>query len=82
MNEFYQHSKIPPECEERHYWHKRFGFASWLFLLFGLYAIFTDGGFKAIALSLTVSVGFNLFDAWMNIRHLKWHIKHNERGES
>lgn len=68
-----------PACEERHYWHKRFNFASWLFLIIGLFAIFNDQEHAGFV-GLTASALFRLFDSWMEIRHIKWHI-HSLEGE-
>ncbi len=70
-----------PECDERAYWHKRFNFASWIFLLWGFYLIiFSDGNGKAILFSLLVSVGFQLFDSICQARHMLWHIRKDGGG--
>lgn len=82
MDNFYKPSnqQPEPECEERAYWRKRFNFASWLFLIFGLYAIFTDR-LDAGVIAICASVGFQLFDSINQIRHIKWHIKQLEEGK-
>jgi len=76
----YRHEEIPPECEERHFWHKRFNFAAWLFLIFAFYGIFFTDNFKAIFLCLAVSIAFRALDSINQIRHFKWHMK-NDEGE-
>ena len=81
MSNFYDTERESnPVCEERHYWHKRFNFASWLFLIIALFAIFSDSGGRSVVVGLVASAGFNVFDSWMQIRHLKWHIE-NFEGE-
>jgi len=66
-----------PECEDREYWHKRFNFASWIFLLMSFYSIFvSENGFSAI-FAITISLGFQFFDSWHQIRHMKWHMNRN-----
>lgn len=77
MNDFWKQPEIPQECEDRHYWHKRFNFATWLFLLFSFWAMFT-GNFMSALLALSTSMGFNVFDSWHSIRHIKWHLENDK----
>lgn len=67
------------ECLDRKYWHKRFNFASWLFLFFALWFLLTDN-FQAMFIAIAVSFGYRTVNTLFDIRHLKWHIK-NDEGE-
>lgn len=71
-------NEINPVCEERHYWHKRFNFAAWLFLFIALYGIFFTQNFKAIFFSLGVSILFRAVESFNEIRHIKWHFERRE----
>ena len=70
-----------PECEERAYWRKRFQWASWIFLFGSFYCLFTDNTASGLV-ALAASMGFQFFDSWNQIRHIKWHIERGEEGES
>lgn len=69
-----------PECDERLYWHKRFNFASWLFLFFGIWAIFASSTAKAAIIAISASFGFRVFDSICQARHWAWHWKKNGGG--
>ena len=69
-----------PECDERLYWHKRFNFASWLFLILGLWALFASSTAWSALVGLGTSIGFRLFDSICQARHMLWHIRRNGGG--
>lgn len=75
----YRSDPTPQECEDRVYWHKRFNFASWLFLLFGFWAIFFSETATSAILAIGVSFGFRLWDSVCYALHMKWHIE-NDKG--
>lgn len=65
--------EVPQECKDRAYWHKRFNFASWLFLIFGFWAIFASETPWSALIALAASVGFRIADAICDTRHMIWH---------
>lgn len=79
MSEFYNKPEPIPECEERHYWRKRFNFAAWLFLFFAFFFLLNDQ-ITAMFIALAVSMGYRIVDTILDIRHMKWHIN-NDEGE-
>lgn len=80
-NQFYQprppkvNEELPQECEDRAYWHKRFNFASWLFLIMGLWAVFFSTTPWSAMIGIGVSIGFRMFDVFCQVRHMMWHMK-------
>lgn len=68
------------ECEDRIYWHKRFNFASWLFLIFGFWAIFASSTAASAILGVSVSLGFRLWDSICYALHMRWHMENNDKG--
>lgn len=69
-----------PECDDRLYWHKRFNFAAWLFLILGFIMIFVSSTATSAIIGISVSFGFRLVDSICQARHMMWHIKRNERS--
>lgn len=67
-------------CEERHYWDKRFNFAATLFLVVGLGLLIFTNNIDAILLSFIASVSFRLFNMVMQLRHMHTHIECDEDG--
>lgn len=78
MSDFYHPPEAQPECDERHYWDKRFRFASWLFLILTFFAIFTSETAWSALVAITASVGFYMFNTICQIRHIKWHLEQGE----
>lgn len=77
----YNTDKTPPECDERIYWHKRFNFASWLFLGIGFYFLFFTEAALATLLALSFSIGWRALDSVCYIRHFNWHIREELEGK-
>lgn len=71
--------EVPQECKDRAYWHKRFNFASWLFLFIALYGIFSSDNSGAAIFAIGFSIFWRAVDVVCDVRHFDWHIKH--RGE-
>ncbi len=73
--------KLPEECEDRAYWHKRFTFAAWLFLLMGIWAIFSSATPWSAMIGIGTSIFFKFIDGVGDARHMMWHIKRREDND-
>lgn len=73
------YQQLPQECEERAYWHKRFNFARWLFLIMGIWAVFASVTPWSAMLALGASFGFWIFDGICDARHQMWHLRGGDR---
>lgn len=73
--------ELPQECEDRAYWHKRFNFAAWLFLLMSFYFIFASETAWSALLAIATSFGFRVVDAVCATRHALWHFKNDVEGK-
>lgn len=71
----YRPDNPSPECDERLYWHKRFTFASWLFLIMGIWVIFASSTPWSAMIGIGVSLGFRILDSVCQMRHIIWHMK-------
>lgn len=69
--------EVPQECEDRAFWRKRFNFASWLFLLMGLWAIFFSDNINSAMIAIGASIFWRILDVVCDVRHVAWHIKNN-----